>query len=258
VATPQEPVEVTLEFQAAGAASRDRWPLERRRAYQFGITVPGERMKPGLAVYSLEVRTAQGVTRFPTNTPGTTNAGWSLAISAKTSPVRLFDAERHKVNPQADFAWKKRLVSGMAPGHRAWQIGVERFGPPPNSISFRNELSEELEPWRELLAQRTTLHLRARALETNTTALELVLLERDGSVWGRNLPLTTDWREVRVPLTSFRHFAHWAGNPPGRGGAEDRLRPSEVSGLSVCFGAWLYPGHAAEPHTIEIESIEIE
>ena len=259
VATPKEPLEVTLEFQDAGAAIMDRLPLRRQRAYQFGVTVPGEWLKPGQASYSLAVRSTTGLIHFPANVPGgISNAAWSLAVSAQTAPVRLFDAERHKVNPQADFAWKKSLVSGMTPGHRALRIAVERFGPPPNSISFRNELNDELDPWRDLLAQRTTLHVRAQALETNTTALEMVLLERDGSVWGRNVPLTTEWRDLRVPLASLRHFAHWAGNPPERGGVEDHLRPSEVFSLSVCFGAWLYPGHAAEPHTIEIESVEVE
>jgi hypothetical protein len=31
-----------------------------------------------------------------------------------------------------------------------------------------------------------------------------------------------------------------------------------LESVSVCFGAWLYPAHAAEPHTVEIEAIEVE
>lgn len=252
VATPREPAEVTLEFQGAGAASPQRVTLQRQRAYQFAATVPGEWLKPGPATYSLAMRTTAGVLRFPTN------ATWSLAVSAQTAPVGLFDAERHKVAPQPESAGQKSLVPGMTANHRAVRVAVEHFGPTPSSISFRTELSDELDPWRELLAQRTTLHLRARALEPTTTAVEIVLLERDGSVWGRNLPLTPEWRDVRVPLASFRHFPHWAGNPPQRGGAGDQLRPREIASLSVCFGAWLYPAHAAEPHAIEIERIEVE
>jgi len=221
--------------------------------------VPGEWLKPGRPDYSLTVRSPDTVTRFPTNAPPLpSDAVWSVTIAARTDPVCLFDAERHKVKPQANFAWKKTLVAGMTTNRQALRIAVEKFGPPPSSISFRSEAGDELEPWRNLLAKRDMLCLRARALETNTTSVEVVFQERDGSAWGRNLPLTTNWRDVRVPLTSLRHFAHWAGNPPGRGGTDDHLHPSEISSVNVCFGAWLYPAHAAEPHSIEIESIEVE
>ena len=95
-------------------------------------------------------------------------------------------------------------------------------------------------------------------MEPSTTAVEVVLRERDGSCWGANLPLGPDWRSARLPLTSFRFYRHWEGNPPERGGPGDHVRPAEIGAVTVCFGAWLYPGHAAEPHTIEIESIAIE
>jgi hypothetical protein len=95
-------------------------------------------------------------------------------------------------------------------------------------------------------------------LEATTPFVELVLRERDGSCWGANLPLTTEWREARLPLASLRFFPHWAGNPPSRGGNGDRFQPQEVSAVNVCFGAWLYPDATAQPHTIEIERITLE
>ena len=87
---------------------------------------------------------------------------------------------------------KKTLVPGMTDSHRAVRIAVERFGPPPSSISFRVDVVDELEPWRDLLGARGTLRVRARGVEASTQAFELVLVERDGSVWGANVPLTTD------------------------------------------------------------------
>ena len=36
------------------------------------------------------------------------------------------------------------------------------------------------------------------------------------------------------------------------------IHPAELAAVSVCFGAWLYPEHFAEPHTIEIESVAVE
>lgn len=259
VAAAQAPEEVALEFLGAGAEAPRHLPLKREGAYHYTGTVPAPWLTPGQDSYRLAVRLPGMLQYFPTNAPGAaSNQFWRVPVFARTAPVPLFDAERHQVNPQAQLAWKKSLVSGMTAGHRAVRVTVDKFGPPPSSISFRTELAEELEPWAGLLASRGTLRVVARGLEPSTKAVELVLVERDGSAWGANVPLTTEWREIRLPLSSLKHFAHWGGNPPHRGGPQDQIRPREISALSVCFGAWLYAGRAAEPHTVEIESIELE
>jgi hypothetical protein len=259
VAGPQEPSEVALEFASGPSEVPRRLPAKREAAYRYAAVMPGEWFTPGQARYRLTVRDLGMTVSFPIGAPGAeSNSFWSVPVLARQGPIPLFDAERHTANPQFDRPWQKRLVQGMTAGRRAVQIAVEGFGPPPSSISFRLDVADELDAWRDLLEQRGTLRIRARGREPSTKALELVLVERDGSVWGTNVPLTIEWRETRLPLTSLRHFAHWGGNPPDRGGAMDRLRPQEIAGVSVCFGAWLYPDHAAEPHTVEIEAIEAE
>lgn len=259
VAGAGEPEEASLEFVAAGAPEPRRLPVKRERAYHYAATVPASWLASGQARYRLALRIAARVEGFPTNAPGAaSNAWWQVPVLPRAATVPLFEANRHSVKPQAPLAWKQSLVPGMTAGRRAARLAVEKFGPPPSSISFRNELAEELEPWRDLLASRAILRVRARGLEPSTQSVEVVLLERDGSAWGANVPLTPEWRDARVPLASLRHFAHWGGSPPGRGGAADRLRPQEIAGVSVCFGAWLYPNHAAEPHTVDIESIAVE
>lgn len=246
VATAAEPEEVMLEF--AGS----ELPLRRDGAYQFSAAIPGDWLKPGEAGYRLRLRTGGGTLAFPQDRPQ-----WSLRLAARGSPVTLFEAGRHWMRGGGVEA-QQNVVDGMEPGRRATRLGVVAFGPEPSAASFRNEVSEELDPRREDLAGRRTLCLRVRSRETATTAAEVVLIERDGAAWGTNVPLATDWREVRVPLGSLRCFAHWEGVPAGRGGRDDRLRPDNLAAVNVCFGAWLYPGHAAEPHTIEIERITIE
>ncbi len=67
-------------------------------------------------------------------------------------------------------------------------------------MSFRHEVDDELDPWRDMLGDRTTLRIRARALESSTTAVEIVLLERDGAAWGTNIPLTSEWQDIRIPF----------------------------------------------------------
>ena len=259
VATPREPEEVTLELLSSGTATPQSLPVKRARAYQYALNVPGAWLKPGPFGYRLGVRNAGVLEWFPARTTASSsNTFWRFPVLPRTAPVALFDAERHSAKLQAQLAWKESLVSGMTAGHRAVRLAVEGFVAPPSSISFRTEVADELEPWRELLAGRGTLRMRARGLEASTKSVEVVVLERDGSAWGANLPLTTDWRETRWPLSSLRCFTHWGGVPANRGGAGDQLRVKDIAGVNVCFGAWLYPDHATEPHTVEIESIEVE
>lgn len=256
VATMQEPDAVELRLSPGEAGSRGL-PLKRERAYQYAGAVPGEWLKAGQIRYSVSLRAGGVTTTSPTNTGGEPST-WSFTVLSSNAPVPLFDAARHKVRAQGDMPHKQSLVPGMIEGRRALRIAVEKFGPPPSSISLRTEVSEEMEPWREQLVNRKSICLRARALESTTTAMEVVVLERDGTPWGTNVPLKMNWQEIRVPLASLRHWAHWDGSPPGRGGKEDRPRPHDLAGVSVCFGAWLYPGHAAERHAIELESITVE
>jgi len=247
------PDEVTLKFRSNGTAETRQVALKAARSYEYAAIIPAECLTTGMLTYSLTVRLPHETLIFPTNTPV-----WTTHVVATNAPVALFDAERHRVQPQGDTPNQTSLKPGMTPGRRALRIAVNRFGPPPSSTSFRTELSEDLDPWRELLAARTTLRLAVRALEPTTTAMEVVLLERDGTPWGTNVPLTTQWQNVRVPLASLRHWAHWGGSPAGRGGPRDRVHPEELTGVNVCFGAWLYPNHAAEVHTIDVEAIAVE
>ena len=174
------------------------------------------------------------------------------------SPAVIFDAEHDRVKPWGSDAFSQKRVPVAETGRTALQMSVERFAPPPSAVSFRHEVDDELDPWRDLLGDRTTLRVRARALESSTRAVEIVLLERDGAAWGTNIPLTTQWQDIRVPLRSLSYFRHWADTPESRGGEGDVLHPADLVAVSVCFGAWLYPEHFAEPHTIEIESVAVE
>jgi hypothetical protein len=182
---------------------------------------------------------------------------WSVPVLSRTAPIALFDADRHHVRMQCQVPHRTFVVAGMQPGKNALRIVVDGFGPPPSALSFRNEVMDELDQRREQLAHCDTMVVRARALKPVTNAVEIVLIERDGSCWGTTVPLTTAWQALRVPLSDLRLFTHWAGNPPGRGGEGDHVRPDNLAAVNVGFGAWLYPDHPAESHTVDLESIAL-
>jgi hypothetical protein len=255
----QHPDRVEVAAALHNTDAPRRVELQRDRGYQYSGTLPADWLTAGELYYSLEVHTGDVVRRLPAGSQLESNSGgWRIRILPPEAPAVIFEAAHDRVQPGGSEPYGQRVVETAEPGHKALQISVKQFAPAPSAVSFRHEVDDELDPWRAVLADRTTLRIRARALEPSTTLVEVVLLERDGAAWGTNVPLTTEWQDVRVPLDSLRYFSHWAGTPQSRGGESDKLHPGELVAVSVCFGAWLYPDHVAEPHTIEIESIAVE
>ena len=74
----------------------------------------------------------------------------------------------------------------------------------------------------------------------------------DRGSWGVNLPLTADWRTIRVPVDTLKPF--WK-TVRGDGTAPDMGR---LERISVGFGDWLYGGKLDRPHGFEISSIKME
>ncbi len=255
VATANEP-RVSVVYRAA--ADWQTVPLTSCRPYEYSGRVPGHDLRPGKLEYRIVIDTPPGPRSYPRANPiERLSAGsepYSVQVQDAGSPIELFSGGQSVRTQGDDSARQTHVATASGP---ALRISVPRFGPPPSSVSFRLDFGEQLRSWQGELARRGALRLKLRAGANATDALELVLLETDGSPWGCTIPLTHDWREVRVPWERFRHFAHWSG-PADRGRASDRFHPENLSALNVCFGAWLFPKHADRPQAIEIESIWLD
>ena len=256
VATEDEP-RASVVYRSKGDWKTQT--LSAERPYQFIGTLPGDDLRAGALEYRVVVDSAHGPRSYPqANVAQPPLAGkepvYSVPVQDANAPIRLFSGDE-RVRTQGDDSARQAHVS-TASGP-ALRVSVPRFGPPPASVSFRLELDERLRPWQGELAGRGAIRLKLRAGERATSALELVVLETDGSPWGCNIPLTGDWQEVRVPWDRFRHFAQWAG-PADRGRPGDRFHPENLNALNVCFGAWLFPETADRPHAVEIEGIWLD
>ncbi|MGC8644434.1 MAG: hypothetical protein ACP5XB_31610 [Isosphaeraceae bacterium] len=233
--------------------------MTARRPYQYVGNVPAEDLRPGTLAYRVVVESPDGRRSYPEARRGDGSSAasepcFTVPVQDASAPIRLFSG-RETIHIQGDTL--ARTTHDSTPSGTTLRVSVRQFGPPPASVSFRLALDESLRPWQGELARRGAIHLKVRAGEPATSALELVLIEADGSPWGCNIPLTGDWQDVRVPWDRFRHFAHWAG-PADRGSPGDHFHVETLSALNVCFGAWLFPKTADRPHAIEIENIWLD
>lgn len=98
--------------------------------------------------------------------------------------------------------------------------------------------------------------MRIRATDDATKCLELSLLQRDGKVWGKSrVPLTREWKELRIPFSAMPYFKHYANMPPLKEG--ETLDARKVTCVRLMYGNWISDGTADKTHGFEVSSLRI-
>lgn len=184
---------------------------------------------------------------------------WRAKCLPRGAPIVLFGPDIRPAYELTGDAPSRRTMDCAGSVERVPALRMEVPGFPNGSCaSAVIRVRSLLVSLSAALRNATTLCINARSGEEATSALEVVLKERDGTAWGRNVPLTPQWRVVRVPLADLTHFAHWQSTPAGRGGPGDRLQADAISTVHLTFGAWLFPEQAEVGHAVEVESIWLE
>jgi hypothetical protein len=168
----------------------------------------------------------------------------------------LFDVKAWLRVPLWSVPLRRWGLSGDG-GRQAVHLGADRFDGEHQSLSLRVPCDGKTfaRLW-QTDGENAILMVRARAAQPKTTAFELAFIEKDGVAWGTNVPLTPEWTTRRIPLTDLRLFTQWDKGMTAKAGPH--LRLSRLETVNVCFGKWLYPQAAAEPHAFEISEIGIE
>lgn len=263
--TVAAPVEtgVHLQYRFQTGASWQDLTLRSERAYSYSGVVPGDAMRPGELIYRFKLATKDAVYWFPGGRTGASpepgsaqqqGQSYSTTILDAEAPIRLLWGDEH-FRADGQSGHREEVINGES--GPAWRVSVPKFDAPPDCVSWRMELGEQVLPWQYRLATCKALRLRVRAGEPGTSALEVVLLEADGAPWGCNVTLTDAWQEVTVSWDKFRYFSHWQ-HPPDRGGPGDHFSPAELQAINFCFGTWLFPQRAGEKHAVEIEGVWLE
>jgi len=182
---------------------------------------------------------------------------WTVPVHGADDPCVIFAPREPVPGIITELPYRQWITSGSGPDTTAWHIEVERFDRQPSALGVRTDVADLMAIRRSVASEYNTLHLRARATEPQTTAVEVVIVEDDGAPWGFTPALTPEWREIEVPLSELRYFGHW-WHPEDRGGEGDRCRPEKLAAVHFTFGAWLYPQTYARRHGFEIEFVRLE
>jgi hypothetical protein len=182
--------------------------------------------------------------------------GFGVNAVARPQDWRFFDVDEALSAPiWSQGVWRYEGIDEK--NRRALHIQIKNFTGDVDNVGIRIPCADEdfarFFPEQE---SNGALILHARAVFPQTSKVEFVFIETDGTPWGTEIPLTPEWQDIRVPFSSLRFFSHWKAVPA----VPDTRRPDirKAGWLSFCFGKWLFPERAGEPHGIEVSAARIE
>lgn len=106
-------------------------------------------------------------------------------------------------------------------------------------------------------SERLAVRIRARATDDDTELVEFGIHQRNGKTWGStSFPLSTEWRELVVPLDELDPFTHWHGHPAVA--ADERPDSRLFTSIHFCFGRWLCARTLKKPHGFEVAFVRLE
>ena len=85
--------------------------------------------------------------------------------------------------------------------------------------------------------------------------MEIVLVEPDLKSWSYRIPLTEEWRDIRMPADSGKYCGEWPWVPPLKPGTRPDVR--HLACMRLGFGASLYDSPDS-PKAFEVSSVRIE
>jgi len=265
-----------------------QFTMKQKKPYLYSVRVPAEKMKKGLLEYCITVQTKDKVRTFPADIQGKPDDWdfpdvdwWQSMVVEKNTPIVLFDALENRNRLLYSHYWRGidynvSFVPAMTEGKAALRIDAKDFKQPINPIlapevSCNYFLGNELETRRQDLKRAKAIRLRARAGRFDTTSFAINLIETDGTAWAAAVPLTANWRQIRIPLDELKLVKpamvpmgwpevnpYWLPTSPARGGEDDKIKIDKLQAVQFSFGAGLFPDKIDSPHAIEIESVALE
>ena len=276
------PDTVALYIRPVGGWFR-RYPMHRAAAYRWQGIVPADSMPEGSYEYAISVARGRRHTLFPDASSARPHdwdfharSFWRTTVVLPGTPLRLLD-------PAEDAP--RLAFSRIGDGGRAGIVRVVASGETGNpalhlSLPARGEWAAESYSTSLVVRDRVTergsdlsamnaVRIRFRGIGPRP-AMQLALVEQDGTAWGTLLTPDTVWTQATIPLSllvSTRVAMLPQGFPgtwnatmgpaTGRGGFADHLRPMSLERLQLTLVRPTGAAPRPDEYGVEVESITL-
>ena len=184
--------------------------------YTYEAEVPQELLKKGFLEYPIIVYTGDGSQTFPSGMEGNPgewdffgNERYITRIVGKETPLYLFNAATDSEEIVGKWTPGLNLVPTGTPREAEYQVQVEELfeedienlnAEPIYDYSFRYNFQDNIDGRRDALAEKDQLVLKARTLKEEPVKLQVALVEKNGSAFGKIVELQPQTEEIVIDL----------------------------------------------------------
>jgi hypothetical protein len=256
--------------------------LKRRTGYIYSAKIPSKVLQTGFLNYRIIITTAGNTFTFPSGIKG--NPGeWDFYDESKyvtrivkeNSPIYIFNAAQ-----DSDFIvneWKpgNQLVPGKSPGEAEYQVKIAKLfeedienknATPVNDYSFRFNFSEKIMGRSEELNNQNKLILKARSLSGKSEKIQVALVDKNGSSFGKIIEITPENSEYTIDLSHLKSVKTVILPRPYPGflpyyfehNNRDPFNLENVESIQFSIGPGLEKEALTQKHEIGVTSIRLE
>jgi hypothetical protein len=187
--------------------------MQSTSSYEYKADVPAEILTPGIINYRIMIRRANGDSYvFPGGFKGNPyawdewrNESWQTFVASSESPVELFNAtnDRNKI-VLYNTDWRNNRVEYISteePNQLALKTAMTK--PTEGQImGWQYYFKEKIAGRKNEISSLSKIVLKARSAEQ--TNLTISLIDKDANAYSASFPLSDEWKEVEIPLTSLK------------------------------------------------------
>ncbi len=262
-----------------------RYPLREIGPYQYLATIPAASLEEAPSEFVVTVFRGGRPTTFPEGIDRTPwswdypgRSAWHVDVVKPERPLGLFeplrDADRLAFTRIGD-AGRRGLyrvgyssVTGLPVFHL--ELPVDSSGWSPADYTASLVVKERVRSRGEAINRASAIRLRMRGTGSRQI-VHVTLMEADGTSWTAAIETDSSWQERTVPMAALRpgrgvllpqgfpgQWNYWVGPAEGRGGPDDRIKPSAIERLQLS----LRPEEGTKPRTgewgVEVEWVRLE
>jgi len=213
IASEKNITDAILYIKEVGWRGFDKFPLKHTFGLDYSYSDSSQKIKSGKIQYCVSVKTDDQVYTFPSEIKASpdnwdfyTDILWNTEVLKFGETICLFDASRDKedfVFPHfsPDLRYNLNYQNGTCCGNSSLSVGVTYSKENKNGFAVQLSIAG-INSMKSIMNEYGYVIVRARSV--NETKIGLNFLSEDGKNFGAALELSKEWKDIELPVTSFR------------------------------------------------------
>lgn len=276
IVAPNAPTEVELYVTSGNRPLILK--MDRKQGYDYEVTVPKENISTGFLRYYVIVKNKDqqltfpgGYATYPRDWDFYSGESYQVPVVNEGSPVYLFSAATDNDRMMRQWVRSSSLKPTGEPGKAELVLTLEKLlqndfeGNKVYDYSMKYFFGDKIDDRRDVLESLDEIVFRGRSLNEKNCVLQVALITRDGSTFGKTLVIEPAKKDYPIDLSTFQKVGavtlprpYPTFLPYFFEGESVTFRLAEIESLQISIGPGIPESELLLPHGIAIESVRIQ